>query len=95
MAKTGNFITIKNRTIFIKNDKEGNPLTEAGTIKYRIVSEGYDPRIVHEASAKINNQIVEVFTPQGNRDFYFPAAWLDTNIGKIKELQEEGILQTQ
>ena len=94
--KSGKLLRISDeRSIYIhENEDDGSYINKQEIIRYRNIGASFEIAQVNEAYVMVDaNQSIHILDDAGKSKFHFPAIWLDTNMMKILELQELGLLQ--
>jgi hypothetical protein len=82
------------RSIYIHENEDGSYIDEQAIIKYRNIGASFELAQVMEAYTMVDpNQSVHILDDAGKSKFHFPAIWLDTQMMKILELQESGLIK--
>jgi hypothetical protein len=93
--KSGKLLRISDdRSIYIIENDDDSYITNDKLISYRNIGKSFDIAVVEKAYVDVGvDQQVHVLDAVGNSKFHFPMIWLNTNMMKLYELQEMGLIK--
>ena len=82
------------RSIYIHENEDGSYIDDKSIIYYRNIGASFEIAQVMEAYTMVDpNQSVHILDDAGKSKFHFPSIWLDTQMMKIIDLQESGLIK--
>lgn len=81
------------RSIYIIENVDGSYIDNESIIHYRNIGKTFEIAQINTSFTQNDGQSIYILDEAGNSKFHFPIIWLDTNMMKLIELQEQGLIQ--